>query len=82
MILEVFGEQGLIKILERLKKTINKPESKLKPEAASFINITLDRLKIAIPMMILLHKSLFYLYGHYYSLGRRVAGVEYAKVVI
>ncbi|KAK0173798.1 hypothetical protein PV328_006943 [Microctonus aethiopoides] len=80
VILEVFGEQGLINLLERLRKSINNDKNGMKPEAVIFFNAALNKFKIAIPIVILFHKSLFYMYGHYYSLGRRVAGVNYAKV--
>jgi len=79
-LLEFFGEQGLIKILERLRVAVNNPRNQLRPEAATFLNKLITRLKIGIPLLILVHKGLFYTFGRYYSLGKRIAGVDYAKV--
>ncbi|XP_043283516.1 peroxisome biogenesis factor 10 [Venturia canescens] len=79
-LLECFGEQGLIRILERLRVSINNPDSQLRPEAILFFNKFISKLKAGIPVFVLLHKGLFYIYGRYYSLGKRIAGVDYAKV--
>ncbi|XP_015112351.1 peroxisome biogenesis factor 10 [Diachasma alloeum] len=79
-VLECFGERGLLTLLEKLKKSVNHPHSELQPEAVIFLNSLIDRLKTAIPLMILIHKGLFYIYGRYYSWGRRLTGVDYAKV--
>ncbi|XP_011304751.1 peroxisome biogenesis factor 10 [Fopius arisanus] len=79
-VLECFGERGLLGLLDKLKKSVDHPDSELKPEAVIFLNCLIDRLKTAIPLMILVHKGLFYIYGRYYSWGRRLAGVDYAKV--
>lgn len=51
------------------------------PQAIICLNKFIDKLKIAVPYLVVIHKSLFYIYGRYYSLGRRLAGVDYAKVI-
>ncbi|OXU26972.1 hypothetical protein TSAR_008793 [Trichomalopsis sarcophagae] len=79
-ILECFGEQMLLKLLEKLQITINKPNSDLTPQAKSFLNIFLNRTRTVIPILILAHRGLFYIYGRYYSIGRRLTKVDYVKV--
>ncbi|XP_015599609.1 putative peroxisomal biogenesis factor 10 [Cephus cinctus] len=80
ILLECFGEQILLKMLEKLQTSVNHPQSELRPEAINCINKLLSGLRATIPIFILAHRGLFYIYGRYYSLGRRVAGIDYAKV--
>ncbi|XP_012252549.2 peroxisome biogenesis factor 10 [Athalia rosae] len=80
VLFEFFGEQALIKLLERLLTSINHPQSELRPEAVNFLNPFLTRLKIVIPLMIQAHRGLFYIFGRYYTLGKRLTGVNYVKV--
>lgn len=61
---------------------MNNPHNQLRPEAATLLNSLIKRLKVAIPLLILVHKGLFYSFGRYYSLGKRIAAVDYAKVII
>ncbi|XP_076644399.1 peroxisomal biogenesis factor 10 [Halictus rubicundus] len=80
VILECFGEKALLKILRRLQSKINHPHSELTPAAVTFLNVLVAKLSSMIPIFILIHKGLFYVYGRYYSLGKRVTGIDYAKV--
>ncbi|XP_015523266.1 peroxisome biogenesis factor 10 [Neodiprion lecontei] len=80
ILLECFGEQVLIRILDRLLVSINNPGNELTPEAKSILNFSLTRLRTAIPIVILAHRGLFYILGRYYSLSKRIAGVDYIKV--
>lgn len=70
----------LMKMLERLQATINHPRSELTPKAVAVLNVFMNRLRTAIPILILAHRGLFYIYGRYYSIGRRLTGVDYVKV--
>ncbi|EZA47113.1 peroxisome biogenesis factor 10 [Ooceraea biroi] len=79
-ILECLGERTLLGLLGQLQARVNHPQSELTPAAATFLNASLSKLRMMIPVIILLHKGLFYLYGRYYSLGRRIAGLDHAKV--
>ncbi|RLU25112.1 hypothetical protein DMN91_003204 [Ooceraea biroi] len=81
-ILECLGERTLLGLLGQLQARVNHPQSELTPAAATFLNASLSKLRMMIPVIILLHKGLFYLYGRYYSLGRRIAGLDHAKVTI
>lgn len=80
VILECFGERALLKLLKRLELSVNHPHSKLTPTAVVLLNSLISRISTMIPILILAHKGLFYMFGQYYSLGKRVAGVNYAKV--
>jgi peroxin-10 len=80
--LECFGQQMLMKILENLQNTINAPDNNLKPQARSFLNIFLSKLRAILPTLIMIHRGLFYIFGKYYSIGRRLTGIEYVKVNI
>ncbi|XP_076294134.1 peroxisomal biogenesis factor 10 [Lasioglossum baleicum] len=80
VILECFGEKALLKILKRLQSNINHPHSELTPAAVTFLNAFIGKLSSTIPNLILIHKGLFYVYGRYYSLGKRLTGIDYAKV--
>ncbi|XP_031832116.1 peroxisomal biogenesis factor 10 [Nomia melanderi] len=80
VILECFGEKALLKILKRLQLSINHPHSELTPAASSFLNSFITKLCNMIPIFILIHKGLFYTSGRYYSLGKRLTGIDYAKV--
>ncbi|XP_012215269.2 peroxisome assembly protein 10-B-like [Linepithema humile] len=79
-ILECFGEKMLLKLLGRLQVHVNHPHSELTPRATVFLNILLSKLRTMIPIIVLFHKGIFYIYGRYYSLGKRIAGLDYAKV--
>ncbi|XP_058796350.1 peroxisome biogenesis factor 10-like isoform X3 [Phymastichus coffea] len=79
-ILECFGEQMLIKILEKLQITINKPSNELTPQAKLFLNTLLVKLRNVLPILILVHRGLFYMYGRYYSISKRITGVDYVKI--
>lgn len=79
-ILECLGERTLLKLLQQLQTYVNNPRSKLTPAAMTFLNTLLSKLRTVIPIIVLFHKGLFYIYGRYYSLGRRIAGLDYTKV--
>lgn len=79
-LLECLGEQLFLKLLERLQVSINNPQNELTPSAVKFLNIFLTKLRAIVPLLILAHRGLFYLFGRYYSLGKRLSGVDYAKV--
>jgi len=81
-ILECLGEKILLKLLGQLQARVNHPQSELTPMATMFFNTILSKLRMMIPIVILFHKGIFYLYGRYYSIGRRIAGLDYAKVNI
>jgi len=70
----------LLKLLRQLQARVNHPQSELTPVAATFLDTILSKLCMMIPIVILFHKGVFYLYGRYYSLGRRIAGLDYVKV--
>jgi len=70
----------LLQLLGQLQARVNHPQSELTPVAATFLDSILSKLRTMIPIIILFHKGIFYLYGRYYSLGRRIAGLDYAKV--
>ncbi|KAG5324631.1 PEX10 factor, partial [Acromyrmex heyeri] len=79
-ILEYGGERTLLKLLQQLQTYVNHPRSELTPTAITFLNTLLSKLRTLIPIIILFHKGIFYIYGRYYSLGRRIAGLDYTKV--
>lgn len=78
--LECLGEQALIKILDRLLVSVKNPKNELTPDAVSLLNSLLTRIRNIIPIAILAHRGLFYIFGRYYSLGKRLTGVNYIKV--
>lgn len=79
-ILECLGEKMLLKLLRQCQAYINRPHSQLTPTATIFFNTFLTKLRTVIPLIVLFHKGLFYIYGRYYSLGRRIAGLDHTKV--
>ncbi|XP_011868604.1 PREDICTED: peroxisome biogenesis factor 10 [Vollenhovia emeryi] len=79
-VLECLGEKALLKLLRHLQAYVNDPRRQLTPAAVTFLNTLLSRLCTMIPIIVLLHKGMFYIYGRYYSLGRRIAGLDYTKV--
>lgn len=79
-ILECLGEKMLLKLLGRLQVHVNHPHSQLTPRATVLLNILLSKLRTMIPIIVLFHKGIFYMYGRYYSIGKRIAGLNYAKV--
>ncbi|KYN03012.1 PREDICTED: peroxisome biogenesis factor 10-like [Cyphomyrmex costatus] len=79
-ILECFGERTLLKLLQQLQAYVNHPLRELTPAAIMFLNTLLSKLRTMIPIIILFHKGIFYVYGRYYSLGRRIAGLDYTKI--
>lgn len=81
IILECFGEKALIRLLKQLELSINHPHSKLTPTTVIFLNSFISKMYTIIPVFILLHKGLFYIFGRYYSLSKRIAGIDYAKVI-
>ncbi|KAK2583046.1 hypothetical protein KPH14_009084 [Odynerus spinipes] len=80
MILEYFGERTLLKGLIVLQKRVNDPKSQLTPQAIILLNSLLSRLRLIIPLLVLIHKGLFYMFGRYYTLGKRLTKIDYAKV--
>ncbi|KAK9293460.1 hypothetical protein QLX08_011603 [Tetragonisca angustula] len=80
VILECLGEKGLIRLLKKLELSVNHPYSKLTPAAVTFLNSFITKMYTMIPIFILMHKGLFYMFGRYYSLGKRIAHIDYAKV--
>ncbi|XP_076625179.1 peroxisomal biogenesis factor 10 isoform X2 [Colletes latitarsis] len=80
VILECFGEKTLLRILKELQLRINHPQSELTPVAVTFLNSCISKMCNMLPIFILIHKGLFYMYGRYYSLGKRLTGIDYAKV--
>lgn len=81
VILECFGEKVLLKILKRFQLLVNHPHSELTPEAVRFFNTFISKTYSIIPIFIVIHKGLFYMFGRYYSLGKRLTGIDYAKVI-
>ncbi|XP_011162420.1 peroxisome biogenesis factor 10 [Solenopsis invicta] len=79
-VLECLGERTLLKLLQQLQSYVNHPHRELTPTAITFFNALLSKLRTMIPIIVLFHKGLFYIYGRYYSLGRRIAGLDYTKV--
>lgn len=79
-ILECLGERMLLKLLGQCQMYVNRPHSQLTPTAITFFNTFLTKLRTMIPIIVLFHKGLFYIYGRYYSLGRRIAGLDHTKV--
>ncbi|XP_043250657.1 peroxisome biogenesis factor 10 isoform X2 [Colletes gigas] len=59
---------------------INHPQSELTPVAVTFLNSCISKMCNMLPIFIVIHKGLFYMYGRYYSLGKRLTGIDYAKV--
>ncbi|XP_032690509.1 peroxisome biogenesis factor 10 [Odontomachus brunneus] len=80
IILEIFGERILLKLLRHLQARVNEPDNELTPEAVTFLNIFLFKLRAIVPLFILFHKGIFYIYGRFYSWGRRITSLDYAKV--
>ncbi|CAL7939055.1 unnamed protein product [Xylocopa violacea] len=80
VVLECFGEIALLRLLKRLELLVNHPNSNLTPTATILLNSFISKMCTMIPIIILFHKGLFYMFGQYYSLGKRIAGVDYAKV--
>ncbi|XP_066581442.1 peroxisome biogenesis factor 10-like [Prorops nasuta] len=79
-LLECFGERVIFKLLQKLQQHINHSKTQLTPEATLLLNKCLLKLQAFVPIIILFHKGLFYLNGRYYSLGRRLMGIDYVKV--
>lgn len=79
-VLECLGERMLLKLLLQLQTYVNDPGSKLTPAAMTFLNTFLSKLRTMISIIVLFHKGMFYIYGRYYSLGKRIAGLDYTKV--
>jgi len=79
-ILECLGERTLLKLLQQLQAYVNHPHRELTPAAITFLNTLLSKLRTMIPIIVLFHKGLFYICGRYYSLGKRIAGLDYTKV--
>ncbi|XP_050466087.1 peroxisome biogenesis factor 10 [Cataglyphis hispanica] len=79
-IMECLGEKMLLKLLGQCQAYVNHPHSQLTPTAITFFNTFLSKLRTMIPIIVLFHKGIFYIYGRYYSLGRRIAGLDYTKV--
>ncbi|XP_029666654.1 peroxisome biogenesis factor 10 [Formica exsecta] len=79
-ILECLGERILLKLLGQCQAYVNHPHSQLTPTAITIFNTFLSKLRTMIPIIVLFHKGIFYIYGRYYSLGRRIAGLDHTKV--
>lgn len=79
-ILECLGERMLLKLLGQCQAYVNRPDSELTPAAITFFNNFLSKLRTMIPIIVLFHKGIFYIYGRYYSLGRRIVGLDHTKV--
>ncbi|XP_035718898.1 peroxisome biogenesis factor 10-like [Vespa mandarinia] len=80
MILEYFGERMLLKELGVLQRYINDPRNQLTEQSVKLFNLILTRLQSIIPLLVLIHKGFFYISGRYYSLGKRLTKIDYAKV--
>lgn len=80
-ILECFGERMLLNLLKEIQRSLRKQSgNELKPETAAFLDTVLTKLSTILPTIVLIHKGFFYMYGRYYTLGKRIAGIDYAKV--
>nr|XP_050853133.1 peroxisome biogenesis factor 10-like [Vespula vulgaris]XP_050853134.1 peroxisome biogenesis factor 10-like [Vespula vulgaris]XP_050853135.1 peroxisome biogenesis factor 10-like [Vespula vulgaris]XP_050853136.1 peroxisome biogenesis factor 10-like [Vespula vulgaris]XP_050853137.1 peroxisome biogenesis factor 10-like [Vespula vulgaris]XP_050853138.1 peroxisome biogenesis factor 10-like [Vespula vulgaris]XP_050853139.1 peroxisome biogenesis factor 10-like [Vespula vulgaris]XP_050853140.1 per len=80
MILEYFGERTLLKGLDVLQRYVNDPCNQLTEQSVKLFNWILTTLQSIIPLLILIHKGFFYISGRYYSLGKRLTKIDYAKV--
>ncbi|XP_014481998.1 PREDICTED: peroxisome biogenesis factor 10 [Dinoponera quadriceps] len=80
IMLEIFGERLLLKMLKKLQAQVNEPDNQLTAEAVAVLNIFLFKLRAIVPVLILFHKGVFYIYGRFYSWGRRITGLDYVKV--
>lgn len=80
MILEYFGERTLLKGLGVLQRYVNDPRNQLTEQSVKLFNLILTRLQSIIPLLVLSHKGFFYISGRYYSLGKRLTKIDYAKV--
>ncbi|KAI4485066.1 hypothetical protein M0802_012807 [Mischocyttarus mexicanus] len=80
MILEYFGERTLLRGLGLLQRYVNDSGTRLTEQSVKLLNLILSRLQSIIPLLILIHKSIFYISGRYYSLGKRLTKIDYAKV--
>ncbi|XP_029167087.1 peroxisome biogenesis factor 10 [Nylanderia fulva] len=79
-ILECLGERMVLKLLGQCQAYVNRPHSELTPTAITFLNNFLSKLRTMIPVIVLFHKGIFYIYGRYYSLGQRIVGLDHTKV--
>ncbi|XP_012277518.1 peroxisome biogenesis factor 10 [Orussus abietinus] len=80
VMLECFGEWILLDFLERLRKSIHHPQYKLTQKAKTFFDKLLSGLRLVVPTLIFTHRGLFYIFGRYYSLGKRLTSIDYVKV--
>ncbi|XP_025159754.1 peroxisome biogenesis factor 10 isoform X2 [Harpegnathos saltator] len=80
IMLEIFGERILLKLLRQLQAQVNEPDNQLTTEAVTFLNIFLFKLRATVPILVLFHKGIFYIYGRFYSWGRRITDLDYAKI--
>ncbi|XP_015171076.1 PREDICTED: peroxisome biogenesis factor 10-like isoform X2 [Polistes dominula] len=80
MMLEYFGERTLLRGLDLLQRYVNDSGNQLTEQSIKLLNLILSRLQSIIPLLILIHKSIFYISGRYYSLGKRLTKIDYAKV--
>ncbi|KAG8042138.1 hypothetical protein G9C98_000129, partial [Cotesia typhae] len=77
LLLELFGERELLKIVDRLK------QSAAGSDDLNHKNAWLNILKLArvfIPVAVVFQKCLFYLMNSRFSISRQIAGIDYAKV--
>lgn len=72
----------LLKILAKLQVVVNKPGNDLTPQAKFFLNTFLVKLRNVLPVLILAHRALFYIHGRYYSISRRLVGIDYVEVLV
>ncbi|XP_011497870.1 PREDICTED: peroxisome biogenesis factor 10 [Ceratosolen solmsi marchali] len=79
-ILDYFGEEILIKIFKKLQITVNKNDCNLKSETKLFLSMFINKLCIVLPTLTMVHRGLFYIFGRYYSIGRRVTRIDYVKI--
>ncbi|XP_014601896.1 PREDICTED: peroxisome biogenesis factor 10-like [Polistes canadensis] len=80
VILEYFGERTLLRGLGLLQRYVNDSGNQLTEQSVKLFNLILSRLQSIIPLLILIHKSIFYISGRYYSLSKRLTKIDYAKV--
>lgn len=77
LLLELFGERELLKIVDRLKKSAASSDDLNHKNA--WLNI-LNLARVFIPVAVVFQKCMFYLMNSRFSISRQIAGIDYAKV--
>ncbi|KAH0540918.1 putative peroxisomal biogenesis factor 10 [Cotesia glomerata] len=77
LLLELFGERELLKIVDRLKQSAARSDDLNHKEA--WLNI-LNLARLFIPVAVVFQKCMFYLMNSRFSISRQIAGIDYAKV--